>query len=139
MDKSIAAAAVIAVEDPKPEKPTLEVTISELERDPKDEPRANVLSTAKAAVAASKDGVRVVALHEWREAAASLAEAFANDHSSMYFINTPDSTCSERERWELHLYIMECITYAHLLKGLVLCAGPNYDCVALWFVSHVGL
>ncbi|KAH9827920.1 Acetyltransferase (GNAT) [Teratosphaeria destructans] len=27
---------------------------------------------------------------------------------------------------------MEYITYAHLLNGLVVCAGPNYDCIGLW-------
>ena len=27
---------------------------------------------------------------------------------------------------------MEYITYAHLLKGLVVSAGANYECVALW-------
>ncbi|KJX97137.1 hypothetical protein TI39_contig553g00011 [Zymoseptoria brevis] len=79
------------------------------------------------------DGVRVLTLADFKGAAMSLAEAFRDDHSSMYFTHTPDrKDWSERQRWELHVKIMEYITYAHILKGLVLSAGPNYDCVALW-------
>jgi len=83
--------------------------------------------------AVKADGVRVLALHEWKEAAASLAEAFAEDHSSMYFLDTPDTAhWTKEQKWELHVQMMEYITYAHLLKGLVVSAGPNYDCVGLW-------
>ncbi|EGP84597.1 uncharacterized protein MYCGRDRAFT_110851 [Zymoseptoria tritici IPO323] len=79
------------------------------------------------------DGVRVLTLADYKGAAMSLAEAFKDDHSSMYFTHTPDrKDWSEQQRWELHVKIMEYITYAHILKGLVLSAGPNYDCVALW-------
>jgi len=79
------------------------------------------------------DGIRVLQLHEWKEAALSLAEAFADDHSSKYFTDTPDrSHWTPEQKWDLHLKIMEYITYAHLLKGLVVSAGPNYDCVGLW-------
>jgi hypothetical protein len=80
-----------------------------------------------------EDAVRVLTLAEYKEAGMSLAEAFKEDHSSMYFTHTPDrADWSEQQRWELHVKMMEYITYAHLLKGLVLSAGPNYDCVALW-------
>lgn len=79
------------------------------------------------------NGVRILGLHEWKEAALSLAESFAEDHSSMYFIETPDREhWTKEQKWDLHLKMMEYITYAHLLKGLVVSAGPNYDCVALW-------
>ena len=79
------------------------------------------------------DGVRVLGLHEWKQAGLSLAEAFKDDEVSRYFVDTPDRAhWSEQEKWELHVKIMEFITYAHLLKGLVVCAGPDYDCVALW-------
>ncbi|EMF09615.1 uncharacterized protein SEPMUDRAFT_151572 [Sphaerulina musiva SO2202] len=94
----------------------------------------------QAAVAAKKpigkpsgDGVRILTLAEYKEAALSLAEAFKDDHTSQYFTHTPDRAhWTEQQRWELHVKVMEYITYAHLLKGLVVSAGPNYDCVALW-------
>lgn len=81
----------------------------------------------------AESNVRVLELHEWKEAALSLAEAFKDDHVSRYFIDVPDrSDWTEEQKWDLHVKIMEYITYAHLLKGLVVSAGPNYDCVALW-------
>ena len=77
--------------------------------------------------------VRVLGLDEYKEAALSIAEAFQDDEVSMYFINTPDREAwSKKQKWDLHASIMEYITYAHLLKGLVVSAGPNYDCVGLW-------
>ena len=98
-------------------------------------PGTDKLSAAAAATGApaSADGVQILGLHEWKEAAASLAEAFREDEVSRYFVDTPDRAhWTEEQKWDLHVKIMEYITYAHLLKGLVVCAGPNYDCVALW-------
>ena len=95
----------------------------------------SVMSTMEEdnAAAAAAAGARVLQLHEYKEAALSLAEAFKEDEVSMYFINTPDrANWTEKQKWDLHLKIMEYITYAHLLRGLVVSAGPNYDCVALW-------
>ena len=96
--------------------------------------------TAPAVAAATGEvdkGVRVLELCEWKEAAYSLAEAFAEDHSCTYFFETPDTAhWSKQRKWELHLSMMEYITYAHLLKGLVVSAGPNYDCVGLWYVPN---
>ena len=84
-------------------------------------------------VSSGGDGVRILGLHEWKQAGLSLAEAFRHDEVSRYFVDTPDRAhWSEEQKWELHVKIMEYITYAHLLKGLVVCAGPDYDCVALW-------
>ncbi|KAI7492290.1 hypothetical protein KC367_g9188 [Hortaea werneckii] len=78
-------------------------------------------------------GVRIVQLHEWKAASLSLAEAFADDHSCLYFLNTPDTGhWSPERKWRLHLRMMESITYAHLLNGLVLTSGPNYASIALW-------
>ena len=78
-------------------------------------------------------GVRILAAHEYKEAAACLAEAFRLDNVVRYAIDTPDRLhLSEEERYELHTASMEYVVYAHILQGLVLTAGENYDCVALW-------
>ncbi|KAK4949003.1 hypothetical protein LTR10_012376 [Elasticomyces elasticus] len=83
--------------------------------------------------AATSSSVRVLQLHEWKEATDSLAEAFAVDHTCTYFLNTPDTKhWTEEKKWNLHVDMMSYIVYAHLMKGLVVSAGPNYDCVALW-------
>lgn len=91
-------------------------------------------SVAAVAANAEKgfDGVRVVAIHEYKEAAACLADAFKDDHTTHYFLNTPDSTLTDAEKWDLHVSMMEYITYAHCMKGLVTTVGLNYDAVALW-------
>ncbi|TKA69501.1 hypothetical protein B0A55_07993 [Friedmanniomyces simplex] len=82
---------------------------------------------------AASSSVRVLQLNEWKAAAASLAEAFADDHTCTYFLNTADTAhWTEQKKWNLHVKMMEYIVYAHLLKGLVVSAGPNYDCVGLW-------
>jgi hypothetical protein len=79
------------------------------------------------------DEVRVVSLEEYEGAAQSLAEAFADDHVARYFVDTPDrADWSQEEKWNLHVQILEYVTYAHLLKGLVTTVGPNYGAVALW-------
>lgn len=86
-----------------------------------------------AAAADSADAVRVLTVADYKPAAYSIALAFWEDHSSRYFIDTPDRAhWTEKQKWDLHLKMMEYITYAHLLKGLVVSAGKNYDCVALW-------
>ena len=93
----------------------------------------SVMSTMEDTPVAAASGVRILGLHEYKEAALSLAEAFADDEVSRYFVDTPDrSDWTEKQKWELHVKVMEYITYAHLLRGLVVSAGPNYDCVALW-------
>ncbi|ETI21658.1 hypothetical protein G647_08005 [Cladophialophora carrionii CBS 160.54] len=78
-------------------------------------------------------GVRVVAPHEYKEAAACLAEAFRLDDIVRYAIDTPDRMhLSEEQRFEMHKSAMEYVTYAHCLQGLVLTTGDNFDCVAMW-------
>ena len=85
-------------------------------------------------VAAKDSGVRVLGIHEWEKAGLSLAEAFKDDEVSGYFVNTPDRAAyTAQQKWDLHVKVMQYITYAHLLRGLVVSAGPDYDCVALWY------
>lgn len=79
------------------------------------------------------DEVRVVTPAEYKSAAATLAAAFASDAVARYFTHTPDTAAwSESRKWDLHVHILEYIVYAHLLKGLVVSAGANHGCVALW-------
>ena len=77
--------------------------------------------------------VRVLKPSEYKEAAATLAEAFRDDHVIRYPIDTPDREhWSEQQRFNLHRQAFEYITYAHCLKGLVLSIGEDHGCVALW-------
>jgi hypothetical protein len=86
-----------------------------------------------AVAAAGGDGVRRVTLAEYKQAAQCLAEAFAEDDVARYFTEVPDGAhWTKEQKWNLHVNILEYITYAHILKGLVLAAGPDYGCVALW-------
>lgn len=79
-------------------------------------------------------GIRVVSAEEYKEAAACLAEAFAEDDVARYFIDVPDRAhWTEEEKWELHVEILEYVTYAHILKGLVTTVG-DFEAVALWYV-----
>jgi len=78
------------------------------------------------------DGVRVVTAAEYKQAAACLAEAFSEDDVARYFIDVPDREhWTEEEKWALHVEILEYITYAHILKGLVTTVG-DFEGVALW-------
>lgn len=77
--------------------------------------------------------IRVVSPSEYKEAAQCLAEAFKEDHVVRYAVDCPDNThWTEQQRWEVFTQMMEYITYATCLKGLVTTVGPNYDSVALW-------
>ncbi|KAF1950785.1 hypothetical protein CC80DRAFT_426011 [Byssothecium circinans] len=94
--------------------------------------RLTVADAAKAAVPPLTDGIRVVTAAEYKQAAACLAEAFAEDEVVWYPINTPDrAEWSKEEKWALHVEILEYVTYAHILKGLVTTIG-DFDAVALW-------
>lgn len=94
-----------------------------------------IASPSIPSTAGSGDVVRRVTISEYKQAALSLAKAFADDDVSRYFTHTPDRAhWSEAQRWQLHVEIMEYITYAHILKGLVLAIGPDFGCVALWLV-----
>ena len=90
-------------------------------------------NTPTAAVATGGDGVRRVGLNEYKQAAQCLAEAFAHDDVARYFTEVPDGAhWTEDQKWNLHVSILEYITYAHILNGLVLTSGSDYGCVALW-------
>lgn len=91
-------------------------------------------ASAKAASGNSADGgVRLLGLHEYKQAARTLAEAFKDDHVAWYFLETPDRAhWTKEQQWDLHVQIFEYIVYAHLLKGIAVTAGPNHECVALW-------
>ena len=79
--------------------------------------------------------VRVLDKSEYKQAALSLAEAFKDDEVVLYPIKTADRKKSTPEKeWKLHLYMMECIVYAHCISGKATVIGPNYDCIALWYV-----
>lgn len=113
------------------EKASLDVVTADFK------PNTNRSVVADQVVASSKKqdgcGVRVLRLDEYKAAAASLAEAFKDDHTTTYFLDTPDRAhWSAGKKWDLHVSMMEYITYAHLLKGLVVSAGENHDCVGLW-------
>jgi hypothetical protein len=78
------------------------------------------------------DGIRVVTAAEYKQAAACLAEAFRVDDVARYFIDVPDrEDWTEEEKWALHVEIIEYVTYAHILKGLVTTVG-DFEAVALW-------
>lgn len=79
--------------------------------------------------------VRVLDKSEYKQAALTLAEAFKDDEVILYPIKIADRKKSTPEKdWKLHLYMMECIVYAHCISGQATVIGPNYDCVALWYV-----
>lgn len=85
-----------------------------------------------AAVPPLTNGVRLVTVDEYKQAAACLAEAFAEDDVARYFVDVPDREhWTDEEKWALHVEIMEYITYAHILKGLVTTVG-DFEAVALW-------
>jgi len=89
------------------------------------------------AVPPPSGGVRLVTLEEYKQAAACLAEAFAEDDVARYFIDVPDREhWTGEQKWELHVEIMEYITYAHILKGLVTTVG-DFEAVALWYVCYL--
>lgn len=78
------------------------------------------------------DGVRVVTAVEYKRAAECLAQAFGEDDVARYFIDVPDRVhWTEEQKWALHVEILEYITYAHILKGLVTTVG-DFEAVALW-------
>ncbi|CAD0023289.1 unnamed protein product [Aureobasidium pullulans] len=90
------------------------------------------ITAAATAAVAGGDGVRRVTLAEYKQAAQCLAEAFADDDVARYFTEVPDRAhWTEKQKWDLHVSILEYMTYAHILKGLVLAAGSDYGCVAL--------
>lgn len=68
-----------------------------------------------------------------KQAAASLAECFADDVVARYYLQVPecDHPLKPKEK-KLNLLIYESLTAAHCVNGLVISAGPHYDSVGLW-------
>lgn len=90
------------------------------------------LKPATTTVPPLPEGVRVVTLDEYKKAAACLAEAFAVDDVVRYPIDTPDRAhWTAQQKWDLHVEILEYVTYAHIMKGLVTTVG-DFEAVALW-------
>jgi GNAT superfamily N-acetyltransferase len=84
----------------------------------------------------STEEVRVLGIAEYEQAAQCLAEAFAVDEVARYFIDTDDmASYSEEYKWKMHCDILRYVTAAHCYKGIVTTIGPNYDAVALWYVT----
>ena|ERR1700733_10260199 len=125
MDKTIASAGISIVEPKSTMNPSLVNEVPTSFRIVQQKP--------KYAVNSANDSIRVISIEEYKEAALCLAEAFAEDDVARYFIDVPDREhWSEEDRWSLHVEILEYVTYAHCLKGLVTTVGPNYGAVALW-------
>jgi hypothetical protein len=84
-----------------------------------------------------EESVRVLGMDECREAALTLAHAFAADEYAQYLVDPGDvsdgASISPEDKWKLHVDIMTYAVAAHCLGGLVTCIGPDYDSVALWY------
>jgi hypothetical protein len=77
--------------------------------------------------------VRIIGMSECREAALSLAHAFAADGLSLYLVTSDDTAgLSDEDKWRLHVDIMTYIVAAVCLNGIVTTIGPDYEGVALW-------
>jgi hypothetical protein len=99
-----------------------------------------------------KEAVRVVGMSECREAALTLAHAFAADDYAQYLVddNPGDmhmhmnmhhgrhrdgaggGISTEESKWKLHVDILTYTVASHCMSGLVTAVGPEYDSVALW-------
>ncbi|EPE06126.1 gcn5-related n-acetyltransferase-like protein [Ophiostoma piceae UAMH 11346] len=94
----------------------------------------SLLQSAPSLVPAQwQNTVRVIGMSEYREAALSLAHAFATDNLCQYVVTSDDSAgLSAEDKWRLHVDIMTYIVAAVAMNGIVTTIGPDYDGVALW-------
>ena len=82
--------------------------------------------------------IRRVQQHEYKAAAACLADAFSLDEVCAYFFECPDTTTwTKKRKWALHVKILEAMVLAHVRCGLVQAIGDpkdggTFDSVALW-------
>lgn len=77
--------------------------------------------------------VRVIDMKEYKGVAQCLAEAFAVDEVVRYFVDTDDmASYDEDYKMKLHTEILEYVTAAHILTGVVTTIGDDHDAVALW-------
>ncbi|KAI0132489.1 acetyltransferase [Xylariales sp. AK1849] len=80
-----------------------------------------------------EDQVRAIGLSEYKEAALSLAQAFATDGLAQYLVDSDDMSGHTPEaKWRLHVDIMNYIVASHCYNGVVTTIGPDYESVALW-------
>ncbi|KAI9693504.1 MAG: hypothetical protein M1820_009192, partial [Bogoriella megaspora] len=135
MEKTIAASSINIIDNAnldRIEKPTMNANKANNEA-----PKLMVEHLENSGNSPSEHGVRIVRIEEYKQAAMTLAEAFSEDEVAMYFIDTPDRQhWTKEQKWNLHVQILEYVTYAHCLKGLVTTAGEDYGCVALWCLTH---
>ena len=81
-----------------------------------------------------KETVRVVGMSDCREAALTLAYAFAADDYAQYLVDSGDMHgVSAEQKWKLHVDILTYTVTAHVMSGLATTVGPEFDSVALWY------
>ncbi|KAK8127477.1 hypothetical protein PG984_008585 [Apiospora sp. TS-2023a] len=79
------------------------------------------------------DQVRAIGIAEYKEAALSLAQAFASDDLARYLVEAEGGGDGDDTlKWRLHVDIMNYIVAAHCYSGVVTTIGADYDGVALW-------
>ncbi|KAI2624192.1 hypothetical protein GGR54DRAFT_654993 [Hypoxylon sp. NC1633] len=77
--------------------------------------------------------VRAIGMSEYKEAALSLAQAFATDELAQYLLDADDMVgYNDEAKWRLHVDIFNYIVAAHCYRGIVTTIGPDYEGVALW-------
>ncbi|KAI0447590.1 hypothetical protein F4803DRAFT_269806 [Xylaria telfairii] len=93
---------------------------------------ATLVETKKRSLVPEKweDQVRVIGISECKEAALSLAQAFATDELAQYILDAEEG--GDESKWRLHVDIFNYIVAAHCYKGVVTTIGPDYEAVALW-------
>ncbi|KAI0968953.1 hypothetical protein F4678DRAFT_474020 [Xylaria arbuscula] len=79
-----------------------------------------------------EDQVRAIGISECKEAALSLAQAFATDELAQYLLDAEDAKDNDEAKWRLHVDIFNYIVASHCYKGVVTAIGPDYEAVALW-------
>lgn len=80
-----------------------------------------------------EDQVRAIGISEYKEAALSLAQAFATDELAQYLLDADDMVgITDEAKWRLHVDIFNYIVAAHCYRGIVTTIGPDYEGVALW-------
>ncbi|KAK5660297.1 hypothetical protein OQA88_12837 [Cercophora sp. LCS_1] len=90
-----------------------------------------------------EESVRNVSINECREAAMSLAHAFAADDYAKYLVDPGDAAdgvaMSPEGKWKLHVDLMTYSVASHCLSAMATTIGPDYDSVALWIPPGMSL
>ena len=77
-----------------------------------------------------EDQVRALGIAEHKEAALSLAQAFARDDLAQWLVEAEGD--DDEARWRLHVDIFKYLVAQHCYGGAVTSIGPDYEGVALW-------